>query len=96
VPLLTACTATAPQPLTTPSPFDPTSPRYELCTKLGLYVIDEANIESHGFDPLFVHDPAHPAHNSEWLGAMLERGARCGRRLGRGRAGGMGCCGAAP
>ena len=26
--------------------------RYELCNEYGLYVIDEANVETHGFDPL--------------------------------------------
>ncbi|GBF99412.1 beta-D-galactosidase [Raphidocelis subcapitata] len=49
---------------------------YELCTRLGLHVVDEANIETHGFDPLFGHDQNHPAHNSGWLGAMMERAAR--------------------
>jgi hypothetical protein len=44
---------------------------------LGLYVVDEANLETHGFDPLFLHDTNHPAHNPTWLPAILERGARC-------------------
>ncbi len=58
--------------------------RYELCTRLGLYVIDEANIETHGFDPLFLHDANHPAHSSGWLGAMMERATRWAA-WGRGR-----------
>jgi beta-galactosidase len=43
---------------------------YELCDRYGLYVIDEANIESHGMgykpDQTFANRP-------EWLGAHLDR-----------------------
>jgi beta-galactosidase len=42
---------------------------YDLCDQYGLYVIDEANIESHG-----VWD--RPAKDPEWLPAFLERCTR--------------------
>lgn len=65
-------------PLPHPTPQTEHFPeRYELCTRLGLHVVDEANIETHGFDPLFAHDQNHPAHSGAWLGAMMERAARC-------------------
>ncbi len=48
----------------------PMHPRwYELCDEYGLYVIDEANIESHGVYHRLPNDPA-------WAGAMLDRGMR--------------------
>ncbi|MGL5542816.1 MAG: glycoside hydrolase family 2 TIM barrel-domain containing protein, partial [Fusobacteriaceae bacterium] len=50
---------------------------YELCDEYGLYVIDEANIESHGTwqkmgacRPEFVVPDSKP----EWLGTVLDRG----------------------
>jgi beta-galactosidase len=42
---------------------------YELCNQYGLYVIDEANIESHGVWDRLSKDP-------EWNTAFIERGAR--------------------
>jgi len=42
---------------------------YDLCDELGLYVIDEADIESHAFNVSLCHDPAYRA-------AFLERGSR--------------------
>ena len=41
---------------------------YDLCDRLGLYVVDEANIETHGLSPMnrLSDDPA-------WAGAFLER-----------------------
>ena len=42
---------------------------YDLCDELGLYVIDEADIESHGRWAQVAGDPAY-------LGAFIERGAR--------------------
>jgi beta-galactosidase len=42
---------------------------YDLCDEYGLYLIDEANIETHGVDDLLTKDPA-------WLGAFMDRGAR--------------------
>lgn len=46
---------------------------YDLCDELGLYVIDEANVESHGRWRAIAHDPAY-------LSAFVERGARMVRR----------------
>lgn len=42
---------------------------YDLCDELGFYVIDEANIESHGYNTSLCHD-------SRWRSAWLARGAR--------------------
>ena len=48
----------------------PDDPRwYDLCDEYGLYVIDEANIESHG-----VWD--EPSRDPAWLTAFMERGTR--------------------
>ena len=42
---------------------------YDLCDRYGLYVIDEANIESHGVWDRLTKDP-------EWRTAFMERGTR--------------------
>jgi beta-galactosidase len=42
---------------------------YELCDEYGLYLIDEANIETHGVDDRLTKDPA-------WLQAFMDRGTR--------------------
>lgn len=44
---------------------------YDLCDELGMYVVDEANIETHGLIPMnrLADDPA-------WAGAFLERMTR--------------------
>ena len=42
---------------------------YELCDEYGLYVIDEANIESHGMG----YDEKSLAKNPEWENAHLDR-----------------------
>ena len=42
---------------------------YDLCDELGLYVIDEANIESHGYNTSLCDDP-------RWRSAWLARGSR--------------------
>jgi len=48
----------------------PDDPRwYDLCDQYGLYLIDEANIESHGVWDKLTKDP-------EWKEAFLERGSR--------------------
>ncbi len=52
---------------------------YELADRYGFYVIDEANIESHGMgttnqDP-FDEGP-HPAYRPEWKGAHMDRTIR--------------------
>lgn len=50
----------------------PNHPRwYELCDLFGMYMIDEANIETHGFD----HSGPfkHPTMEPRWAAAMLDR-----------------------
>jgi beta-galactosidase len=48
----------------------PNDPRFlDLCDELGLYVVDEANIESHAFNTSLCDDP-------RYRGAWLARGAR--------------------
>ncbi|MBN1179215.1 MAG: DUF4981 domain-containing protein [Anaerolineae bacterium] len=42
---------------------------YDLCDEYGLYLIDEANIESHGVGDRLTRDPA-------WLETFMERGTR--------------------
>ena len=48
----------------------PNNPRwYNLCDRYGIYVIDEANVETHGVRGLLANDPA-------WQAAFLDRGIR--------------------
>ncbi|MEQ8848921.1 glycoside hydrolase family 2 TIM barrel-domain containing protein [Botrimarina sp.] len=48
----------------------PNDPRwYELCDRLGLYLIDEADLETHGLRGRLAGDP-------RWLPALLDRGVR--------------------
>ena len=49
---------------------------YELCAAYGLYLVDEANLETHGFDPGLHNDAVVPASNPLWLAAIVERGTR--------------------
>ena len=50
---------------------------YDLCDRYGLYVIDEANIESHGMEDL----PQRTlANKPEWLPAFMERSQRMFQR----------------
>ncbi|KAK9682803.1 hypothetical protein RND81_10G097500 [Saponaria officinalis] len=50
----------------------PNHPRwYELCDLFGMYMIDEANIETHGFDNSGPFK--HPTKEPTWAGAMLDR-----------------------
>jgi beta-galactosidase len=52
----------------------PNDPRwYTLCDRFGLYVIDEANIESHGMG---YHPDRTLGNNPEWKGAHLDRTIR--------------------
>ena len=44
---------------------------YRLCNRLGLYVVDEANIETHGMTPM-----GALADDPRWAGAFLERMTR--------------------
>ena len=58
----------------------PNDPRwYKLCDQYGLYVVDEANIETHGMgvEPYQVYDKSkHPAHLPEWVPAHMDRTQR--------------------
>ena len=51
---------------------------YELCDALGLYVVDEANIETHGF--AFVGDEGALAKEPSWRHAFMARLCRMVRR----------------
>lgn len=49
---------------------------YELCDRYGIYVVDEANVEAHGFgaEHQGPYDKSiHPAHLSQWKEAILDR-----------------------
>lgn len=49
---------------------------YELCDEYGLYVVDEANIETHGMGATLqaeFDEAPHPAYRPEWKEAHLER-----------------------
>lgn len=49
---------------------------YTLCTAFGLYVMDEANVETHGFDPSLSNNPINPACSPLWLASIVDRGVR--------------------
>jgi beta-galactosidase len=53
----------------------PNHPRwYELCDLFGIYMLDEANLESHGFDPWpWPHPYRQVANDPKWLAPMLDR-----------------------
>jgi len=52
----------------------PNDPRwYELCDRYGLYVMDEANIETHGLRGLLANDP-------RWHAAFMDRAIRMAER----------------
>jgi beta-galactosidase len=52
----------------------PNDPRwYDLCDQYGLYVMDEANIETHGIRGFLANDP-------DWQAAFLDRGIRMVQR----------------
>ncbi|KAA6422205.1 MAG: hydrolyzing O-glycosyl compounds [Trebouxia sp. A1-2] len=53
---------------------------YELCNQYGIYLMDEANVETHGFEPSFTKKDAHPACWPEWHDAIVDRGVRMIRR----------------
>jgi beta-galactosidase len=46
---------------------------YDLCDEYGIYLFDEANVESHAFWDRFTNDP-------EWHPAMVERAVRMAQR----------------
>ncbi|GIU90071.1 MAG: hypothetical protein KatS3mg010_1170 [Acidimicrobiia bacterium] len=56
---------------TSHSPNDPRF--YDLCDELGMYVVDEANIESHAYIFSLCHDP-------RYLAAWMDRGTRMVQR----------------
>lgn len=47
----------------------------KLCDKYGFYVVDEANIETHGMGsvPYFKDTISHPAYRADWRGAHFDR-----------------------
>ena len=47
--------------------------RYELCNEHGIYLMDEANVETHGFDPALHNNLVVPSSNPLWAPAMLDR-----------------------
>ncbi|PKH20544.1 beta-galactosidase [Enterobacterales bacterium CwR94] len=54
----------------------PNHPRwYQLCDRFGLYVVDEANIETHGMQPM-----NRLSDDTRWLAAMAERVTRMVQR----------------
>ena len=53
----------------------PENPRYELCDELGLYVVDEANVETHHFN-LKGYPLPFLADRADWAPAIAERIAR--------------------
>ena len=50
--------------------------RYELCNQYGLYLVDEANVETHGFDARLDNNRVVPAQNPLWLASIVDRGVR--------------------
>lgn len=46
---------------------------YDLCDDYGMYVIDEANVESHAFNTSLCHDPTYRASWLERVSRMVER-----------------------
>ncbi len=51
---------------------------YKLCDKYGIYIVDEANIETHGMGsvPYFKDTIPHPAYRPEWAPAHVDRISR--------------------
>ena len=49
---------------------------YTICTLFGLYVIDEANVECHGFDAALVNNRVNPTNSSDWIACIVDRGVR--------------------
>lgn len=51
---------------------------YELCDRFGIYMIDEANLETHGTWMIIgkpgITEHTVPGDNERWLGAVLDRG----------------------
>jgi beta-galactosidase len=52
----------------------PNDPRLlDLCDEIGLYVVDEANVESHGYNTSLCHDPSYRATWIERVSRMVQR-----------------------
>ncbi len=51
---------------------------YELCDRLGIYMIDEANLETHGTWMIMgipgITEHTVPGDHDQWMGAVLDRG----------------------
>lgn len=63
------------------SHYPPQAAFIELCDELGFYVVDEADIETHGFSTRsaswgYDADTIWPARNPEWEEAFVDRAAR--------------------
>ncbi len=59
----------------------PNTPEFlNLCSEYGFYVIDEADLECHGFiyvfDGFHAYNPNHPSQMPEWKNAYLNRGEK--------------------
>ena len=48
---------------------------YKLCDQYGIYIVDEANIETHGMGsvPYFKDTVPHLAYRPEWYAAHVDR-----------------------
>ncbi len=53
--------------------YPDTTEWYDLCDEYGIYVLDEANIESHA---LWGEKDSNPCNATEWAVALMERGQR--------------------
>ncbi len=63
------------------SHYPPQPAFIDLCNELGFYVVDEADLETHGFCGrrtgwAYDADPIWPARNVEWKDAFVDRAAR--------------------
>ncbi len=63
------------------SHYPPQPAFIDLCNELGFYVVDEADLETHGFCGrrtgwAYDADPIWPARNTEWKDAFVDRAAR--------------------
>jgi len=57
----------------------PNDPRwYDLCDRYGIYVVDECDLETHGF--LMQQDRVNPTDDPEWQAACVDRMVRMVRR----------------